>query len=96
LEISEVRKEAYLIFFNCLPYVIPSHKLCKIYKDYMNQYPLENVLKEIEKNQSLDYLKKWIHRLEKCLKKKCDSFKKSCDKIEEHRVKKCKNGTCRK
>jgi len=92
LEISEIRKKAYLAFFNSLKNILNENK----YTDYITKYPLEECLEKVEKLRSLTPLKKWGHDLERCIKKRCCSFKSRCDKIEKHRVINCIEETCRK
>ena len=92
LDISEIRKKAYLTFFNSLKHILNESK----YTDYMIQYPLEECLEKVDKTRSLTPLKKWGHDLERCIKKRCCSFKSRCEKIEKHRVMNCIEETCRK
>lgn len=95
LEISNVRKEAYLRFFHCLQYILPNETIRKIYQDYLEKNPFEDCLEKVDEKQSLEPIKKWIYQLEKCTTKKCCSYKSRCKKIEKHRVNKCAGETCK-
>jgi len=94
LDISNVRKKGYITFFKTLKNVLPTSKLRSIYHIYMDEYPFEEILEKVDREQSVEPVKKWIHKLEK-LVKKCKPFQKSCEKIEKHRVSKCIGETCR-
>ena len=95
LEVSETRKKGYILFFNSLCHVLPNEKIRTIYSDYLSTFPIEECFKKVIEKQSICPLKKWGHRLEKCMKKKCCSYKERCEKIEKHRVQKCTDQTCR-
>ena len=92
LDISEIRKKAYLTFFNSLKYILYDTG----YDDYITQYPLEECFEKVNKLRLLTPLKKWGHDLERFIKRRCCSFKSRCEKIEKHRVMNCIEETCRK
>ena len=96
LDVSETRKKGYFDFFNSLAYVLPNKVNRQIYMDYITQNPIENVLEKVKETESICPLKKWVYKLEKCMIKKCLSYKDQCDKIETYRVDKCTQKTCRK
>jgi hypothetical protein len=89
-ELSNTRYNGYITFFTNLKYLLPSENIREIYKKYIEKNPVQDHMK------SRESLKKWLYKLEKKLKKKCQKYKERCDKIEVYRVKKCKNKSCRK
>lgn len=89
-ELSNARYNGYVTFFTNLKYLLPSKKIRDIYREYIEKNPVQDHMNTRES------LKKWLYKLEKKLKKKCDKYKERCDKIEKYRVKKCKNNSCKK
>lgn len=89
-ELSEIRKNGYITFFNKLALFIPNKKLREVYSEYIDKNPIQKYMKT-RKN-----IIKWMYYLEKKIKKgRCCSFENRCKKIEKYRVNKCKNKTCR-
>ena len=95
LGISNVRKKGYITFFNTLKDILPTKKLRSIYSVYIDEYPFEELLERVEREQNVEPIKKWIHQLEKRVSK-CKPFRKSCQIIENYRVDKCIGETCQK
>jgi len=95
LGLSARRQKGYLQFFNALAAIWPNERTRDKIQEYMQNYPLEEVMEKVEHDQSICPLKKWGHALELCVNKGCCSYKKRCDIIERFRVKKCSGGTCR-
>ena len=90
-DVSERRKKGYIDFFESLGMILPDVGL------YLKKYPLSSCFEICFEKSSLSYLRRWSHRLEMVIKNKnCKTYKECCDKIEKHRVEKCRGETCRK
>lgn len=89
-ELSQSRYNGYVTFFTNLKYLLPSRRVRDEYREYIEKNPVQDNMK------TRDDLKKWLYKIEKKIKKKCDKYKERCDKVEIYRVKKCKNKSCRK
>jgi len=96
LDVSETRKKGYIHFFNSLAHILPNKINRQAYMDYITENPIERVLEKVIETESICPMKKWVYKLEKCIIKKCLSYKDQCEKIETHRVDKCIHKTCRK
>lgn len=85
-DISKVRYNNHIIFFNTLE-VILDHKK---YSTFLEKNPITESL------LSRQTFTKWLYLLEKYIKNgKCCSYDTKCRIFEKHRVEKCKDGTCR-
>lgn len=89
-ELSDARYNGYVTFFTNLKYLLPSKKVRETYKEYIEKNPVQDHMKTRES------FKKWLYKLEKKLKKRCQKYRERCDKVEKYRVEKCKNKSCRK
>jgi hypothetical protein len=89
-ELSKSRHNGYITFFTNLQYLLPCKNTRKIYQSYIKKYPVESYMK------TRDLFKKWLYKIEKKIKKKCETYRNRCKEIEQFRVSKCKNKSCRK
>lgn len=89
-EMKNTKYNAYITFFTILKEFLPCKKIRQLYKNYIENNPIENHM------ETRDDLKKWLYKLEKKINKKCCNYTKRCKKIEKYVVSKCNDKTCRK
>jgi hypothetical protein len=90
-DLSTIRYNGHLSFFNTLGKLLCPLSLSEKYNTYLSKYPIENGMTTRAK------FVKWCYGLETCIKgkEKCCTYRDKCKKFEKHRVEKCTQKTCR-